>query len=56
MYISVVENHIKLWRILAGMKLTYLAIESCVLVPWEDDTQAESDIIVISRICKVGNH
>lgn len=34
-----VECHVWMWEILVTLKLTYLAIELCVLVPLEKDTR-----------------
>ena len=46
-----VESHIRLWKILVDMKLTYLAIQLCVLIPWELNGQAEPEIVSSFQKC-----
>jgi len=46
-----VESRVKLWEILADLRLTYLAIELCVLIPWEDDGQNKEEIIDLFKKC-----
>ena len=48
--ISGVESYVQLWKILADMKLTYLATELCVLIP-----QAENVTEIISFFPKCVN-
>ena len=40
-----VECCVQLWKIFVDMRLTYLAIEPCALIPWEDDSQTKEGII-----------
>jgi len=49
--ISMVESHVQLWKIIVDMKLTYLAISLCVLIPWEEGEQAELEIIRSFQEC-----
>ena len=49
--ISVVESYVQLWKIIVDMKLTYLAISLCVLIPWEEDEPAELEIIRSFQEC-----
>jgi len=49
--IEAVESHVELWKILVDMKLAYLAIEICVLIPWKDDGQADTEIICLFQEC-----
>ena len=46
-----VESRVKLWEILADLRLTYLAIESCVLVPFEEDDQSKELILRLHQRC-----
>jgi len=45
------ESRLQLWQILADMKLIYLAIESCVLVPFEEDDQSKEIILGLHQRC-----
>jgi len=46
-----VESYVHLWKMLVDMRLTYLAIELCVLIPWEDDGQNKEEIIDLFKKC-----
>ena len=35
--VTEVESHVRLWKILADMRLTYLAVNICTLIPLEED-------------------
>ena len=50
-HIEAVESHVELWKILVDMKLAYLAIEICALIPWKDDGQADREIICLFQDC-----
>ena len=41
-----VENRVQLWKILTGLRLTYLVIEACVL-PCKEDFQTAQGIIAV---------
>ena len=43
--VSEVESDVQLWKILVDMRLTYLAIDLCVLIPQEENGQAKPEII-----------
>ena len=53
LHISVkdVENHVQLWEILVELKLTYLAIDLCVLLPHEVNVQVKDSIIGLQQKC-----
>ena len=46
-----VECCVQLWKIFVDMRLTYLAIELCALIPWEDDSQTKEGIIGSYQKC-----
>lgn len=46
-----VESRVQLWEILAGLRLTYLAIETCVLVPFEENNQNKELILGFHQRC-----
>jgi len=46
-----VENHVQLWKILVDLKLIYLGIQLNVLIPWNQDKQADPDIIASFQNC-----
>ena len=46
--ISLLESYVQLWKILADMRLTYLAIELNVLIPW---TEEVNEIISLFPKC-----
>ena len=50
-HLEAVESHVELWKILVDMKLAYLAIEICALIPWKDDGQADREIICLFQDC-----
>jgi len=45
------ESHVQLWEILVKLKLTYLAIDSCVLLPHEIDDHALKTIGSLYQKC-----
>ena len=49
--ISEVECCVQLWKILVDMRLSYLAIELCVLTPWGDNKQINQEIIRLLQEC-----
>ena len=46
-----VESHIQLWKILVKLKLTYLAIDTCILFPYEANKQVVDSIIDLQQKC-----
>ena len=49
--VTEVENHIQLWEILSNMKLTHLAIELCIIMPFENDDLYEQNLIRLYQKC-----
>ena len=46
-----VENQVQLWDILANLKLLYLAIELCALIPNKVDEQTKGAIVALYQKC-----
>ena len=49
--VTEVENHIQLWEILSNIKLTHLAIELCIIMPFENDDLSEQNLIRLYQKC-----
>ena len=49
--VTEVENHIQLWEILSNMKLTHLAIELCIIMPFENDDLSKQNLIRLYQKC-----
>ena len=43
--VTMVENHMQLWEILSGLKLTHLAIDLCNLMPFEDNDVNKQNLL-----------
>ena len=49
--VTEVQNHIQLWEILSTMKLTHLAIELCIIIPFENDDLHKQNFIRLYQKC-----
>jgi len=49
--VTEVENHMQLWEIICNMRLTHLAIDLCILMPFEDDDRYKRNLIRLYQKC-----
>ena len=51
------KNHMQLWEILSGLKLTHLAIELCNIIPFEVyDTYKQNLISLYQKFVQLRKH
>jgi len=51
--VTEIESNLQLWEILSDMKLTHLAIELCVIIPFENDGLYKQNLIRLYQKCSL---